>query len=62
MIVSIQPVVTEQIFKIASMEPGAMLFEASKEFEVMFSDQVQALQCQWSPLLNNHLSLKVTIL
>ena len=27
-------VVTEQIFKIASMEPGAMLFEASREFEV----------------------------
>ena len=26
--------VTEQIFKIASMEPGAMLYEASKEFEV----------------------------
>jgi len=26
--------VTEQIFKIASMEPGAMLFEASREFEV----------------------------
>ncbi|XP_053409060.1 vacuolar protein sorting-associated protein 16 homolog [Mercenaria mercenaria] len=27
------PLVTEQIFKIASMEPGAMLFEASREFE-----------------------------
>ena len=26
--------VTEQIFKIASMEPGAMLYEASREFEV----------------------------
>lgn len=27
------PPVTEQIFKIASMEPGAMLYEASREFE-----------------------------
>ncbi|BFZ22188.1 hypothetical protein BsWGS_25227 [Bradybaena similaris] len=27
------PTVTEQIFKIGSMEPGAMLFEASKEFQ-----------------------------
>ncbi|RUS71261.1 hypothetical protein EGW08_020975 [Elysia chlorotica] len=27
------PAVTEQIFKIGSMEPGAMLFEASKEFQ-----------------------------
>ncbi|XP_052253971.1 vacuolar protein sorting-associated protein 16 homolog [Dreissena polymorpha] len=27
------PQVTEQIFKIASMEPGAMLFEASREFD-----------------------------
>ncbi|WAR04987.1 VPS16-like protein [Mya arenaria] len=27
------PQVTEQIFKIASMEPGAMLYEASREFE-----------------------------
>ena len=24
----------EQVFKIGSMEPGAMLFDASKEFEV----------------------------
>ena len=27
------PAVTEQIFKIGSMEPGAMLYEASKEFQ-----------------------------
>jgi hypothetical protein len=27
--------VTEQIFKIGSMEPGAMLYEASKEFQVI---------------------------
>ena len=27
---------TEQIFKIASMEPGAMLYEASREFEVRY--------------------------
>ncbi|XP_071101576.1 vacuolar protein sorting-associated protein 16 homolog [Haliotis cracherodii] len=27
------PAVTEQIFKIGSMEPGAMLFEASREFQ-----------------------------
>lgn len=29
--------VTEKIFKIGSMEPGAMLFEASKEFYVSAS-------------------------
>ena len=29
--------VTEKIFKIGSMEPGAMLFEASKEFYVSVS-------------------------
>lgn len=28
--------VTEKIFKIGSMEPGAMLFEASKEFYVSY--------------------------
>ena len=31
---SLLAAVTEQIFKIGSMEPGAMLFEATKEFQV----------------------------
>ena len=30
-------VVTEQIFKIGSMEPGAMLYEANREYQVCVS-------------------------
>ena len=29
--------VTEKIFKIASMDAGAMLYEATREFEVMYT-------------------------
>ena len=42
---SLTTVVTEQIFKIASMEPGAMLFEASREFEVSFPQIIIHIYC-----------------
>ena len=36
----------EQVFKIGSMEPGAMLFDASKEFEVSNASLSLAKGCR----------------
>ena len=53
--------VVEDIFKIGSMAPGAMLYEASREFQVS-GEKIQHFQCLigWCISLFIHITLDHT--